>query len=68
MTTNLPANRKTDMFVSDIGQEVRKITWPSKDVVIKATILVLGIVILTTAYVSGLDSIFTKLFLELKAR
>jgi len=68
MTTNLPANRKTDMFVSDIGQEVLKITWPSQNVVIKATILVLGIVVLTTAYVSGLDSIFTKLFLELKAR
>jgi preprotein translocase subunit SecE len=68
MTTKLPANRKTDMFVSDIGQEVRKITWPSQDVVVKATVLVLGIVILTTAYVSGLDSIFTKIFLELKAR
>ena len=62
----MPKKTKSNVFVSDLGQELRKVTWPERNTVIKATLLVLSIFIFTTVYVSGADIVFTRIFLALK--
>lgn len=53
-------------YLHDVSQEMKRVTWPSNDVVTKASILIVIIVCIATIYVGGLDVMFSKLFFMLK--
>jgi preprotein translocase subunit SecE len=48
-------------YLSDVRQELTKVTWPKKEEVIKLTLIVFLISGIVGAYVGGLDVAFTKL-------
>lgn len=50
------------VFIEELKLELKKITWPTKDVTIKSSVLTLIVMILSTLYVYGLDLIYTNLF------
>ncbi|KKU63793.1 MAG: Preprotein translocase, SecE subunit [Candidatus Amesbacteria bacterium GW2011_GWC1_47_15] len=41
--------------------ELKQVTWPSRESTIKLTLIVLGISVFVGAYVGGLDLLFTNL-------
>lgn len=45
-------------FLRQVKQEVKKITWPTKKDVIRATIMVITIVAIASAFFFVVDSIF----------
>jgi len=49
---------KKGNFIKNLGTEFNKIVWPSKDQVIKKTIVVLIISLVLTVLVFGLDTIY----------
>jgi preprotein translocase subunit SecE len=62
--TPQPAARKRvgpRQFFSEVVGEMRKVLWPSGQRVRISTVIVLVTVIVLTAYIYGLDSLFIKL-------
>ncbi|MBT5953090.1 preprotein translocase subunit SecE [bacterium] len=55
-------------FAKDTRLELQKVTWPTRQVVIKATLIILFIVAFSTVLVGGVDILFAKLIFLLKAR
>jgi preprotein translocase subunit SecE len=55
-------------FARDTRAELQKVTWPSRQVVIKATLIILFIVAFTTVLVGSVDILFARLIFLLKAR
>tara|TARA_B100000427_G_scaffold175625_1_gene146066 strand:- start:2487 stop:2714 length:228 start_codon:yes stop_codon:yes gene_type:complete len=55
-------------FSTNPSIELKKVTWPNRDTLIKSTILILALVIILTSYVSGLDVLFSKLFYVLRGQ
>jgi preprotein translocase SecE subunit len=53
-------------YIDEVGQEVRKITWPDKASVLRSSIVVVFIVIVSTLYVTFLDVFFSRFFEVLK--
>jgi preprotein translocase subunit SecE len=49
-------------FLKQVRSELKKVEWPTKQQVIKATVLVLGVSIAMGAILGGLDFGFTQLF------
>jgi len=47
-------------FFTEVKAELSKVTWPTKDQVIRLTIVVIVISLAVGAFVGGLDFIFTK--------
>jgi preprotein translocase SecE subunit len=58
--------KQNALIGSDFNQELRKITWPTKDTAIKAIVLVISIMIFSTIFVGGLDILYTKLFVLIR--
>jgi preprotein translocase SecE subunit len=58
--------KKSALIGSDFSQELRKITWPTRDNAIKAMILVISIMIFSTIFVGGLDVLFARLFVLIR--
>ncbi|HCC07461.1 MAG TPA: preprotein translocase subunit SecE [Clostridiales bacterium] len=50
---------KKGNFIKNMQTEFKKIVWPSRDQVIKKTIVVLIIALILTILVFGLDTIYT---------
>lgn len=48
-------------FLKEVKTELFKVTWPSRNEVIKLTVIVIGVSIAIGLYVGGLDLIFTKM-------
>ena len=48
-------------FLREVKIELVKVTWPSRNEVIKLTIIVIGVSIAIGLYVGGLDLVLTKL-------
>lgn len=48
-------------FIGQTKEELRKVTWPSKQEVIRLTVVVMVSSILVGLYLGGMDYIFTKL-------
>lgn len=57
---NTKATNKTISFLRGVKAELKNITWPTKEDVIKSTQLVLGYMVLLALIVSVYDSIFHK--------
>lgn len=49
-------------FFAEVHDELKKVTWPTRPQVIKMTAVVIGVTVAVSAYLGGLDFIFTKLF------
>ena len=58
-------NRKPS-FSTNPKQEMKKVTWPNQDTLLKSTLLIIVIIIVLTIYVAGLDLILSKLFYFLR--
>ena len=48
-------------FIKDVKAELLKVTWPSRQEVIKLTIVVIAVSLVMGLYIGGLDLIFTKI-------
>jgi len=55
-------------FAKDTRTELQKVTWPSRQVIIKASLIILFIVAFTTVLVGSVDILFARLIFLLKAR
>ncbi|MBH37482.1 preprotein translocase subunit SecE [bacterium] len=53
-------------FSTNPSIELKKVTWPNRNTLIKSTILILALVVVLTSYVSGLDLVLSKLFYVLR--
>ena len=48
-------------FIKESAAELKKVVWPTKQQVVKLTLIVLGISLITGALIGGLDYLFTQL-------
>jgi len=48
-------------FVKESIAELKKVVWPTKQQVIKLTLIVVGVSILVGAFIGGLDYLFTQM-------
>jgi preprotein translocase subunit SecE len=56
---------KPRQFVKEVGGELRKVNWPSRQEVMAYSWVVLVGVIVISAFIFGLDYVFTKAILAL---
>jgi len=49
------------VFFKEVKAELLKVTWPTKEEVVKLTIVVVAISIALGFYIGGLDLVFTKM-------
>ncbi|WP_457625843.1 preprotein translocase subunit SecE [Persephonella sp.] len=49
-------------FLKEVQEELKKVTWPSKELVRNATIAVIVFTLLVSLYLWGLDLIFDRIF------
>lgn len=49
-------------YLKEVKSELKKVEWPTKQEVIKATTLVVLVSLITGAILGGLDIVFTKIF------
>lgn len=47
-------------FVRDSFKEMKRVTWPSKEKVMRSTAVVIGTVILITLFIWGVDTLFHR--------
>ena len=52
-------------FLKEVRQELRKVDWPTRKELVTYTIVVLATITVLTAYVAGLDYVFTRAILNL---
>lgn len=48
-------------FFNEVREELKRVTWPKRDEVIRLTLIVFAVSGIIGAYVGGLDFLFTKL-------
>ena len=53
-------------FSTSPSIELKKVTWPNRETLVKSTILILVIIFITTVYISGLDLVFSNALVKLK--
>lgn len=56
---------KPRVFVKEVGAELKKVAWPSRQEVVAYSIVVLVSVIVIAALIFGMDYVFTQGVLEL---
>ncbi|MCB9387203.1 MAG: preprotein translocase subunit SecE [Microthrixaceae bacterium] len=56
---------KPAQFVREVRAELRKVTWPTRDEVIRLSIVVLVTLVIFTALVFALDTVFAEFFRSL---
>ncbi|MGB8265438.1 MAG: preprotein translocase subunit SecE [Candidatus Velthaea sp.] len=63
-TTTARSARNTNAieFVKSVGQEMKRVTWPSREEWVTATLLTIGLVLVVGVYTGVLDWIFRELF------
>ena len=58
-TKRKPVDART--FFQEAWVELKKTTWPTKDVLVKSTTVVLALVLAVAVWTGGLDAIFSRL-------
>ncbi len=53
--------KKVVDFFSEVKLELSKVTWPTKDEVVRLTLVVIAISAIVGIYIGGVDYLFTKL-------
>ncbi|HTN99809.1 MAG TPA: preprotein translocase subunit SecE [Microthrixaceae bacterium] len=62
-TQRLKSERtKPRQFVREVRSELKKVSWPTRDVVIRYSIIVFVALVLFTSFVFGVDFLFERLF------
>ena len=46
-------------FFKEVRQEMKKVTWPTRQETVKYTLIVIGLSLVVAAFLGGLDFIFT---------
>jgi preprotein translocase subunit SecE len=59
-TPSLPKNLPAT-FVSEVVEELKKVTWPTRDETIKLTGTVIVISLVISAFIGGLDILFVHI-------
>jgi preprotein translocase subunit SecE len=62
---NLNWLNKVSSFLRNVRAEVKKVSWPSQSEVITMTILILGMVILLSAYIGGVDLVYRQIIQQI---
>jgi preprotein translocase subunit SecE len=60
--------QKINIFFKEVYVELKRVSWLSKNDVLKYTLIVLGITIVVAAFLGGLDYIFTEIIKKLIIR
>lgn len=63
--TILPYMRAIGIFFGEVKTELSKVVWPTRDEVIKLTLIVFIVSGMLGAYVGGLDFLFTSLLTQI---
>jgi len=53
--------QKINLFFKEVWVEMKRVSWLSQKDVVKYTIIVLGLVIISAAFLGGLDFLFTSI-------
>jgi preprotein translocase subunit SecE len=56
---NLGGFGKYTKFLSDVREELRKVTWPTRKMVVTETIVVLVVLVFFTLLITGLDQVYS---------
>ena len=48
-------------YLKEVTQEIKKVSWPSKEQTINKTGLVIGVSLIVALYLAGLDLVFQKI-------
>lgn len=48
------------VFLREVQSELKKVIWPTKDELIKLTVVVIAVSVVVGIYIGGLDIVFTK--------
>jgi len=48
-------------FIGEVRDELKKVTWPTRNEVIRLTLVVILVSLLVGAYISGFDFMLTKI-------
>ena len=51
-------------YFREVGRELKKVTWPTKNQTVEMTILVVGVSLIIGAYIGILDYIFRELIAQ----
>jgi len=65
VTRSVPAKKSRFHFFVEVGAELRKAHWPTRQEALRLTGVVLAIIIVVGLILGGLDLAFTRLFLLL---
>ncbi|OGH42352.1 MAG: preprotein translocase subunit SecE [Candidatus Levybacteria bacterium RIFCSPLOWO2_02_FULL_36_8b] len=49
------------VFLKEVGLELKKVTWPKQNEVIRLTVIVILISLIVGFFIGGLDFVFTKI-------
>ncbi|MGI5828219.1 MAG: preprotein translocase subunit SecE [Patescibacteria group bacterium] len=49
-------------YLAEVKTELKRVQWPTKEYIVRATLLVLGVSVVVGALLGGLDLAFTQLF------
>ncbi|MBS3765696.1 preprotein translocase subunit SecE [Candidatus Bipolaricaulota bacterium] len=52
-------------FLRNVRAEINKVSWPSQTEVVTMTILILGMVILLSAYIGGVDLVYRQIIQQI---
>jgi len=52
-------------FLRNVRAEIKKVSWPSQSEVITMTILILGMVILLSGYIGGVDLVYRRIIQQI---
>ena len=58
--------RTKSSFATNPKIELKKVSWPNKEVLLKSTLLIMAIILISTLYIMGLDLLFSNAFKSLK--
>jgi len=53
--------RRGSRFLSEVIAELRKVSWPTRTVLLQSTAVVLVVVAIVSAYLAALDAVFSRL-------
>jgi preprotein translocase SecE subunit len=60
--TRTARNANARVFVEGVIQEMKRVTWPSREEWVTATLLTIGLVLVVGVYTGVLDWVFRELF------
>jgi len=52
---------KVTTYFKEVRVEMKKVNWPSREQTIKYTLIVIGLTLVVSLYLGGLDAIFNEL-------